>query len=234
MKTIRNIFCVLVLSSTMAMAEEIGVGKIYRLGMTIDNLNEVGGDDTDYAALKRSKFIVLEKGDDGNYTIQFTKIYKSKAERFADTKWVFQDKVYILPAKIKDEIDVSSISKLSLAGLSAGPLVVPFKYRIDDRSLAGDAVVGFYTGVTVEPGWCKFENWCFRITPLISAGISQVSVSTNGETENKSSATWAAGFLITDWAGMNIGFIYGQDRIGDNDWEHEGEGWLSFMIGWEL
>ena len=33
---------------------------------------------------------------------------------------------------------------------------------------------------------------------------------------------------------MNIGVIYGQDRIGDNTWEHEGDGWWSIMIDWEL
>lgn len=113
--------------------------------------------------------------------------------------------------------------------------MVPFKYRLNDDSLSGDAAVGFYAGMTFEPG-CLTENWCFRITPLLSAGISQVSVAeTDGSgTENKTSVTWAAGFLITDWSDMNIGLICGQDRIGDKTWEHEGKGWLSFMIGWQL
>ena len=117
--------------------------------------------------------------------------------------------------------------------MSAGPLIVPFKYRTGDKSLAGDATIGMYAGITFEPG-CTQSNWCFRFTPLISAGLFQVSVSDGEETESKSAATWTAGFLITNWTDINICVVYGQDRIGDKEWEHEGDGWWSVMIGWEL
>lgn len=104
---------------------------------------------------------------------------------------------------------------------------------MDDESLSGDAEIGLYAGITFEFG-CTKSNWCVQITPLISAGISQISISDDDDTENRSAATIACGLLITNWADLNIGLIYGQDRIGDSDWEHEGEGWLSFMIGWQL
>jgi hypothetical protein len=227
----RILLALVLLLSVASMAEEIAVGNIYRLGITVHELRALDDDTTGYSARMNSKFIVLRKLENGDYIIQFNKIYKSK--KIENVNWVLSDEAYILPAKIKNVIDASDVSRISLTGLSAGPLVVPFKYRFNNDSITGDAVIGLYAGITFEPG-CITDNWCFRITPLISAGIAQVSVNTDTNNENKSSATWAAGFLITDWADMNLGLIYGEDRIGDKDWEHEGEGWLSFMIGWKL
>jgi len=214
-------------------ADELQIGKIYRLGMTILDLKAVGESETSYTAMKNNKFLVVSKIDGKGYIIQFNKIYESDEIRFKDTKWVNWDKSYILPNKIGDTVEVSNVSSESLTGLSAGPLVVPFKFRLDDDSLTGDADVGFYAGITIEP-FTKSKNWSFRITPLISAGISQVSVNNENKTDNKTAVTIAAGFLITNWANLNIGLIYGQDRIGDKSWEHEGKGWISFMVGWQL
>jgi len=33
---------------------------------------------------------------------------------------------------------------------------------------------------------------------------------------------------------VNIGLVYGQDRIGDKTWQHEGNDWISFMIDWDI
>ncbi len=230
------ILAVLLLCASPAFAGELEVGGTYRLGITVTDLKAVGNKDkARYTAEKNSKFFVISKLDKGGYVVRFDRIYPSKANRYADKNYVSYGDAYILASKINGMIPVDAISKSSITGLSSGPLVVPFKYRLDTDSLSGDATIGFYAGITFEPG-CLTESWCFRITPLLSAGLSQVSVTdTSGTgTENKTSATWAAGFLITDWSNMNIGLIYGQDRIGDKTWEHEGEGWLSFMIGWQL
>lgn len=168
-------------------------------------------------------------------TSQFTRVYTSTERRYVNDEWVSQDVVYILPKSLaSSELEIKDVASESLAGLSAGPLIVPFKFRLDDDSVDGDATVGFYAGTTFEPG-CTRIGWCFRLTPLLSAGLSQVSVPTAvGADENRSAFTVAAGFLITSWADMNIGLIYGQDRIGDRTWAHEGEGWVSFMVGWQL
>ena len=229
------ILTVLVVCASPAFAGELEVGGTYRLGITVTDLKAVGGDETKYTAKKNSKFFVISKDESGDYIVRFDRIYSSEPEAGTDTKDVSYDNAYILAPKVNGMIPVDAISRPSMAGLSSGPLVVPFKYRLDNDSLSGDATIGFYAGITFEPG-CLTESWCFRITPLLSAGLSQVSVvEANGTgTENKTSATWATGFLITDWSNMNIGLIYGQDRIGDKTWEHEGEGWLSFMIGWQL
>ena len=81
-----------------------------------------------------------------------------------------------------------------------------------------------------------FFNTGVGITPMLSAGLTQVSVAdgTGEGTENKSGFTWTAGFLFQNWDGMNIGIVYGEDRIGDSQWEHEGDGWWSISMGWEI
>lgn len=214
-------------------AGDLEVGKIYRLGMTVPGLEAVGEKESSYTAKKNSKFQVLSILDGEGYVIQFNKIYTSRDDGQGKTKWVGYDKSYKLPEKVGDVVRISEIARESLTGLSAGPLIVPFKFRLDDESLAGDAELGVYAGITFEPG-CTKSNWCFRVTPLISAGLSQVSVADENDTENKTAMTIAVGFLITNWADLNIGLIYGQDRIGDSSWEHEGDGWISFMVGWQL
>ena len=228
------ILCALLSFSSVLRAQELDIGKVYRLGITLP-VTELG-DNSDpkriYIARKSNKFSVISKKDNGEYVVNFNSVYTLDGSTYASTKWVEWDKAYVLPSKFHG-VNISDVSNESLTGLSAGPLIVPFKYRTNDDSLSGDATIGMYAGITWEPG-CSQSNWCFRITPLISAGISQVTVGDGDNTESKTSATWAAGFLISSWADLNIGVIYGQDRIGDNTWEHEGKGWVSVMVGWEL
>ena len=99
--------------------------------------------------------------------------------------------------------------------------------------MAGDATIGYYAGYSVEPR-LPFTETRIPISPFIAGGLSQVSVTKEEETSNQTGVTLAVGVLIQNWDGINIGIVYGQDRIGDKDWEHEGEGWVSFMVGWEL
>lgn len=119
----------------------------------------------------------------------------------------------------------------SFRGVVSGPLIVPFKYRTGDESFSGEASIGYYAGWGMD-----FFNTGVGITPMLSAGLTQVSVAdgTGEGTENKSGFTWTAGFLFQNWDGMNIGIVYGEDRIGDSQWEHEGDGWWSISMGWEI
>jgi hypothetical protein len=218
--------------SQLLFATNLENGKIYRLTATA-NVMQLGDSSKTFIAMKNNKFEVLSTLDSGDYLIRFDTIYTSTDQHHSSSNWVNWDQIYILPAKLYGVMDVGSAVRESLTGLSAGPLVVPFKYRTGDNSLSGDATIGMYAGITFEPG-CIYQNWCIRLTPLISAGLSQVTVANGQDSESKSSATWATGFLITDWANLNIGVVYGQDRIGDKSWEHEGDGWWSIMIGWDL
>ncbi|PKM23069.1 MAG: hypothetical protein CVV10_01140 [Gammaproteobacteria bacterium HGW-Gammaproteobacteria-14] len=223
------IFCI---CSSTALSAELADGKTYRLTVTAE-VKKVGDTNTIYTAMKNNKFEVISKKSNGDYIVRFDRIYTSTSAHLVNSNWVKWGEMYVLPTNLGSSVEVTKVAKESLTGLSAGPLIVPFKYRTGNDSLAGDATIGMYAGLTFEPG-CTKSNWCFRFTPLVSAGISQVSVASGEGTESKTSATWAAGFLITNWADLNIGVVYGQDRIGDKEWEHEGEGWWSVMIGWEL
>lgn len=76
------------------------------------------------------------------------------------------------------------------------------------------------------------------ITPLLAGCISQINKSEirNGEVveDNDMSISFAAGFIMKSWANTNIGFIVGIDHTGDDDWEHEGDVWISFSVGWKM
>ncbi len=214
-------------------AEDLVVGQTYEMEKTFYQLQNVDDNTTNHVAVKNSKFIVRHSTEEG-YAIQFVKIYSTE-QVLRNDDLVAYDKMYLLPRKIGDSIPTSSVMIESTSGLSAGPLVVPFKYRFDDNSITGDATIGLYAGMTFEINLWESADWHFNMTPLVSAGLSQVSVENGGEVESKTSLTWAAGLLITHWSDINIGIVYGQDRIGDEyDWKHEGEGWISFMVGWQL
>lgn len=221
---------------------ELLSGEVYRLYVDVDVFDDDG---VKKIAPKNSKYtLVGTASDKSGYIIAFDKIYSpcDKNDDVCRSGYVDYGKAYFVTKEVKFFSEVSeslakfeleNVSKLSLTGLSSGPLVVPFKFRLNDDSFTGDAAIGLYAGITFEPG-CTRANWCFRITPLVSAGISQVSVASGTETESKTAVTWAAGFLITDWADINIGVIYGEDRIGEKSWQYEGEGWVSIMVGWKI
>jgi hypothetical protein len=59
-----------------ANAEDLEIGKIYRLGMTVRNLKSIDENDNEfYTARKNSKFLVLSVAPDQGYIIEFNKIF---------------------------------------------------------------------------------------------------------------------------------------------------------------
>ena len=215
--------------SQFSVAEELQETKIYRLNKTVYELERTRDKKTGFIAVKNSKFVVVDSSDSkAYYVVRFLTLYN-----LSDTKsTVTLDEEYKLPKQVGN-VDVTKSVSPSVAGPVSGPLVVPFKFRLDDDSITGEAALGYYAGYRLEPR-ILFTDVRVPISPFIAGGISQVSVSENGETDNKTGFTWAAGILVQNWANVNIGIVYGEDRTGDKDWEHEGEGWFSFMIGWQL
>ncbi len=130
-------------------------------------------------------------------------------------------------------VKLDKSTSVSWEGAVSGPLVVPFKYRGNDGSLSGESSIGMYAGYGLEPEiWNSFR---LPLTPFIAGGLTQISTTNdNDEATNNTGLTVAVGLLIQNWGGLNIGLVYGQDRIGKKDWKHEGRGWTSFMVGWEL
>ena len=212
-----------------AEAEALEEGKTYRLNKSVCDLESVNGDSTVFSAAKNSKFIVVDAGADAdNYIVRFVTIYNNDNV----TSTVRNDVEYRLSKDI-DGVPVEKSVQLSLSGPVSGPLIIPFKYRLDDDSMSGEAAIGYYAGYRAEPR-IPFTQQRIPISPFIGAGLTQIDVSTGPEADNRTGITLAVGILISNWADVNIGFVYGQDRVGDNSWKHEGESWVSFMIGWDI
>lgn len=222
----RYIFLVwLLIFSSLSLSASLEDGKVYRLTKSVTDIESVSGSKAD--VFRDSKFLVIDSSPKDHYVVRFIKIYRSYNEK---PSTVMLDHEY----KLKKEINGVAVEKsttISRGGMVSGPLIVPFKYRIDKDTLSGEAAIGYYAGYSAEP---SIGGTRIPITPFIAGGLSQVGVNNGEETENKTGVTVATGILIQNWAGVNIGLVYGQDRIGDKTWEHEGEGWVSLMVGWEI
>ena len=208
---------------------EMEEGKIYRLDKSVFNLERTRDKKPDFIAAQNSKFVVVDnKSDDNAYIVRFITIYDNNNT----VSSVTTDEEYKL-ARVIGDTDILKSVQPSLVGPVSGPLIVPFKYRLNDRSLSGEAAIGYYAGYRTEPRmpWTKTR---ISFSPFIAGGMSQVNTSINGETDNHTAVTLATGILIQNWANVNIGFVIGQDRIGDSTWQYEGKSWASFMVGWDL
>jgi hypothetical protein len=212
-----------------AEAEALEEGKTYRLNKSVYDLESVKGGNDVYSAARNSKFIVVDTGSDAdNYIVRFVTIYNNDNV----TSSVRKDVEYRL-SKAIDGVPVEKSVQVTLSGPVSGPLIIPFKYRLDDDSMSGEAAIGYYAGYRAEPR-IPFTQQRMPLSPFIGAGLTQIDVSTGPEADNKTGITLAVGILINNWADVNIGFVYGQDRVGDKSWKHEGESWVSFMIGWDI
>ncbi|MDO6693841.1 hypothetical protein Q4574_11125 [Aliiglaciecola sp. 3_MG-2023] len=238
----------LVTISASSFSEELKENINYRTKVNLKVSEDAVKYDKDVG--EQSKFVVLDNDNNDEYAIEFLDIYqvvekKPKAEATKDdyktysVSDVVEGKVYYLKKEEVQGVPIEKKVEQSFGGLVSGPLIVPFKYRLSDKSISGDATVGYYAGWGWDTSFWGYSERYVTFTPFLSAGLTQVSVSSvddegNVTDENKSGFTWATGVLINNWDSVNIGIVYGQDRIGDQNWEHEGEGWLSISVGWEL
>jgi|GEM_PF-5824462 len=153
---------------------------------------------------QNSKFKVLSEDDTNKvYAITFTNLYKYEETTTSGSvpnlvlstidknSQVAEGPIYFV--KKTDAtigIKVGGVTGKSSSGVTSGPLIVPFKYRLDDKSLTGEVTVS-----------------------------EQQAGGTTG-TDNKSEFTFATELLINNWDKVNFGVIYGQDRIEDKTWKH--------------
>jgi len=210
-------------------ASDLENNSIYRLEKSVHNLVRSRDGTPGFVAARDSKFKVIDNSSDPNsYIVRFIAVYDS----YGLTSTARIDEEYKLARNIGGT-PVANSAQLSLTGPVSGPLIVPFKYRTDDKSLSGEATIGYYAGYRTEMRM-PFTDTTVPFSPFIAGGLTQINVSTTGDADNKSGVTLAVGILINNWANVNIGFVYGQDRIGDSTWKHEGDGWVSFMIGWDI
>jgi hypothetical protein len=234
---------VIFITTFVSNADELTKDNKYRAKTALKVSSD--GTNFDLKVGSQSKFIILDNDNKDKYAIKFTNIYpynviKStrttddyKSENASD---VIEDDVYYLSKTEVNGVPIESKVEQSFGGVVSGPLIVPFKYRLDDKSIGGDATVGYYAGYGFD---VPISDQYITVTPFLSAGLTQVSVLSEADdgtttTDSKSGFSWATGFLISNWDSVNIGIVYGQDRIGDENWTHEGEGWVSISVGWEL
>lgn len=249
MKHYREFFILPILVvSCNAMCEDLKENTNYRT-----RINLIVSEDAEIYDKKvgaQSKFVVIDSDDKDKYAIKFINIYQASKIKQAEIRKknsykdffpsdVIEDNIYYLKKEVINGVPVEKKVHQSFGGLVSGPLVVPFKYRISDDSISGEATVGYYAGWGWDTNFFGASEKYVTFTPFLSAGITQVSITKvdeNGEseTENKSGFSWATGVLVKNWDNVNIGVVYGQDRIGDKNWKHEGEGWLSLSVGWDI
>jgi opacity protein-like surface antigen len=237
----------IILMSFSSQSDELLKDKSYRART---NLEVSDGKNKDLKVGAQSKFVILDNDNKDNYAIKFMNIYKygeilppQKQTNTLTTSFknsgVIKGDIYYLSKTEVNGVSIESRVQQSFGGLVSGPLIVPFKYRLDDKSIGGDATVGYYAGWGLETNFLGISDTYVTFTPFLSAGLTQVSVLSESEegvttTDSKSGFSWATGVLIKNWDSVNIGIVYGQDRIGDQSWDHEGEGWFSFSVGWEM
>lgn len=235
------------IGGSAAASAELEISKSYRALTEIEVKSSLTSTTPIFVGAE-SKFMVLELVNDDNYAIVFERIYYARTQTGTQNNSTTSTqppsaefgRTYILPKKSSQNVTVANTVVQSLSGFTSGPLVVPFKYRLNDDSISGESTLGYYAGWNIEDlTFGVFGNRRLTLTPFLSAGLTQVSVSSigdNGEvnSDTKTGVTWAGGLLLKNWDNLNIGLVYGQDRIGDGTWEHEGEGWISLSVGWEF
>jgi hypothetical protein len=115
--------------------------------------------------------------------------------------------------------------------LAHGTLIVPFKLRTKDGQLTGDATLGYYVGKVL-----KFRD--LDLIPLISAGITPITVSIDSEnTETKLGVTAALGVVLKHSGNFQVGIVSGIDHLGGSagdEFEYENDFWVSFMVGYSF
>ncbi|MDD2777099.1 MAG: hypothetical protein PHU06_14195 [Gallionella sp.] len=133
-----------------------------------------------------------------------------------------------------DKVAIENAAHLR-RGFTFGALLVPFKYQLSDKSFSGSTTIEPYIGY-------KFQDNRGSITPVFSAGLVsniKVPLANGGGTVDRSGISLATGviFSIDKGTGIQIGILFGQDRLGSNaaaPYQYEGKTWTSVSIGWKF
>jgi len=237
-KTTRTLALIACCHAIDVWAIELEEGSVYKTKIQLNVMPVKSRTASTHLSAKtvnaHSKFEVLDSSKKDVYLIQFEKIYKNDIIN-GDQNYAEENVPYYIDRRFDygrdKQVDLEKLVNKSFAGFVSGTLVVPFKYRVDDHSISGESTLGYYAGY-------GFDISTIAVTPFLSAGLTQVAVASlnNGEAtnKNKSGFTWAAGFLLQNWDKLNIGLVYGRDLIGDQQWEHENQGWWSLSVGWGI
>lgn len=180
---------------------------------------------TSFAAGKKSRFIVLEEGDE-QMIVAFKRVAPGKPDGCTDTA---ADKTNLY--KINTSVMRSFCYRYAF-GLEHGPLVVPFKLRSRNRTITGESTLGYYLGLRL--------NW-FEISasPFISGGLALIPVSdvNSEQSENRTGVSFSFGTILQTSQRLQLAVVMGWDYLGGDagrHWEFEGNPWYSFAIGFSF
>lgn len=201
-----------------------------RLAVTGFTLSDVRADQealrgVELTAGPDSDFHILGFSDDHTkFLVYFTDVKRVK-DVTGDIQYVAEDTLY--------EIDRSRLTPIYYRRwrISHGLLIIPFKLRMEDKSLTGQSTIGYYIGREEEhlqAGW----NW------VIAGGLTLIPVTdAGGETEEKTGATLAVGWILKTIDNFQLGAFAGVDHIGGSageSWKFEDDPWVSLSIGFEF
>lgn len=226
-KRVVSIFALLF--SLTATADPLKQGETYRLEKTIHNLVRTHDSQAGFVAARNSTFIVVDDKAAANaYIVRFITLFSFSGK--AST--VRKDEEYLLPKQVGGTVIENSATP-SLVGLVSGPLVVPFKYRITDKVLSGEASVGYYVGYRWE-AQIPFTDQRLPISPIVGGGVAPINIGDASDPSNVLAVSFATGLLVENWSNVNVGLVIGRDLVEQADWPHQWETWVSVMIGWDL
>ncbi len=178
-----------------------------------------------YQAGINSKFTIKDiVGND--YLVRFTKVKEPKNIKI-DLNMVNKYQNYYI-----SKIDLTLNHCSALSGFDHGTLIVPFKYRSDDGSLAPSSTIGYYIGYT-------FKSVALEPTILFSGGLTTIPINdiNSNDIDTKLGISGVLGVTIEPADKFQIGFFVGVDHIGGttgDNWRHEDDIWLSFGIGYSF
>ncbi len=203
-------------------------GKTLHLRQALDQepvLTDKKNGVTKFSARKKSEFFVMR--DDGTDLTLFMTSNGTSVEA-RDRQYAKEGERYFLK---KEELGLILYTG---TGIDYGMLIVPFKYQFSDHSIGGSTTVGAYLGYTVN--WLDFAS----LTPLISFGLSPLTVQSAAGSANNTSVLGLSGavgvaFTINKFdSSMQGGFVCGQDTAGNSTptpYKYEGQWWCAAQIG---
>jgi hypothetical protein len=161
----------------------------------------------------------------------------SDSTSIADLKKNHPDAIGIAEVGPEYEVDITELSGYGRHqfGWTYGALIVPYKFHTSDKSFASNATVAGFAGYNLGYNAIQF-------TPVLSAGISTVSVSSTNDknetvTDNKASASAAVGvvFTFTRTGRFQAGILTGWDWAGENSgYNYNGKPWIAISFGLDL
>jgi hypothetical protein len=222
-------------------------GDTLKLRVNIRGFKEVGAPDTNqttWCAPRGTKLKVTRELQDKllvRFELDAGDKTKPDAPKFENTsKGAYEDcaKTGVVNEYTQYWIPRSALEQYAYrrSGVMFGALIVPFKFHLgSEYKLSASSTIAPYVGFR----W--FTVWGATVTPVLSAGLGLVPVTSasSGETETKSAFSAATGFVVTSTKNdkFNAGFLLGKDFLskGEQGTDSTVDNlWISLYAGYKV